>query len=106
MTVSERVALAQKIEELEQGPAAERMASTLRQGKEVPLGSADPSGPKAMPGERIPRSADVTAAGAVAAYLDLQVLQGARSHHPGATSPALHDHGRRAGSLKGRQAHP
>ncbi len=80
MTVSERVALAQKIEELEQGPAAERMASTLRQGKEVPLGSADPSGPKAMPGERIPRSADVTAAGAVAA--DLQVLQGARGHHP------------------------
>ncbi len=73
MTVSERVALAQKIEELEQGPAAERMASTLRQGKEVPLGSADPSGPKAMPGERSPRSADVAAAGAVAAYLDLQV---------------------------------
>ncbi len=62
MTVSERVALAQQIEELEQGPATERQAAG---GGARWLGSAEPNqGPKAMPGEREPRSADV-AAGAV-----------------------------------------
>ncbi len=47
--VSERVALAQKIEELEQPKATERMEAG------VTLGSADPRVPKAMPGERGPR---------------------------------------------------
>jgi hypothetical protein len=55
MTVSEPVALAQKIEELEQPKGTERMEAG------VTLGSADPRVPKAMPGERGPKSADVSA---------------------------------------------
>jgi putative membrane protein insertion efficiency factor len=66
----------------------------------VTLGSADPRVPKAMPGERVPRSADVAVAGVVAAVPRAPGVEGARGHHARATSPALHDHGRRAGSLK------
>lgn len=67
MTVSERVALAQQIEELEKPKATERQGART----DLPtLGSGEPNVPRAMPGERGPRSADVAAAGAVAAYLD------------------------------------
>jgi hypothetical protein len=71
MTVSERVAWAQLVEELERPKATDRQGARTDLST---LGSTEPNVPKAMPGERGPRSADVAAS--PVAGLDREVPPG------------------------------